>query len=291
MRASSGRPLSPAAATATPPGSRSSTASGRRCAPRSRPGSIRRISRPTEPNAAAWRASDQTQHERLPPCCHCEGRSDEAISVQVAIKGARLLRSARNDAIKPPSLTLLAAVTALGFCALHMVVPALPLLVTAFNDSPARVQLVLTLYLAGIAGGQLVYGPMSDRFGRRPVLIAGLMVFLLGTLLCGLAWSLAALIFGRVLEAFGACAGIVLGRAIIRDVYEREAATRGLAIVMMAMSLAPAISPAIGAYLAEWVDWRAIFALLGILGGVVLLLTAARLGETNLHPVRLHFAG
>ena len=202
-----------------------------------------------------------------------------------------MLRSARNDAIKPPSLTLLAAVTALGFCALHMVVPALPLLVTAFNDSPARVQLVLTLYLAGIAGGQLVYGPMSDRFGRRPVLIAGLLVFLVGTLLCGLAWSLAALIFGRVLEAFGACAGIVLGRAIIRDVYDREAATRGLAIVMMAMSLAPAVSPAIGAYLAEWVDWRAIFGLLGVLGGVVLALTVARLGETNLHPARLHLAG
>lgn len=209
----------------------------------------------------------------------------------MAAKGTRLLRFARNDRGKAPSLTLLAAVTALGFCALHMVVPALPLLVTAFDDSPARVQLVLTLYLAGIAGGQLVYGPLSDRFGRRPVLIAGLMVFLVGTLLCGLAWSLAALIFGRVLEAFGACAGIVLGRAIIRDVYEREAATRGLAIVMMAMSLAPAISPAIGAYLAEWVDWRAIFAVLGILGAIVLALTVARLGETNPHPVRLHLAG
>ncbi len=94
-----------------------------------------------------------------------------------------------------PSLALLAAVTALGFCALHMVVPALPLLATAFDDSPARVQLVLTLYLAGIAGGQLVYGPLSDRFGRRPVLIAGLVLFLVGTLLCGLAWSVAALIF------------------------------------------------------------------------------------------------
>jgi len=190
-----------------------------------------------------------------------------------------------------PSLTLLAAVTALGFCALHMVVPALPLLATAFDESPAQVQLVLTLYLAGIAGGQLVYGPLSDRFGRRPVLIAGLVLFLAGTLLCGLAWSFAALIFGRVLQACGACAGIVLGRAIIRDVYEREAAARGLAIVMMAMSLAPGISPAIGAYLAEWVDWRAIFAVLGILGAIVLALTVARLGETNLHPARLHLVG
>src|SRR5437762_13659913 len=89
-----------------------------------------------------------------------------------------------------PSLTLLAALTAIGFCALHVLVPALPLLAGSFDVSPAHVQLVLTLYLAGIAGGQLVYGPLSDRFGRRPVLLAGLVMFLAGTLLCGVAWSL-----------------------------------------------------------------------------------------------------
>jgi MFS family permease len=86
--------------------------------------------------------------------------------------------------------------------------------------------------------------PVSDRFGRRPVLLAGLAGFLVGTTLCGAAWSLPALIAGRVLQALGACAGIVLSRAIIRDVYEREAAARGLALVMMAMTLAPAILPA-----------------------------------------------
>ena len=198
---------------------------------------------------------------------------------------------ASNDTTVAPSLTLLAAITAIGFCALHIVVPALPLLARSFDVSPAHVQLVLTLYLAGIAGGQLVYGPVSDRFGRRPVLIAGLVMFLAGTLLCGVAWSLTALVVGRVLEAIGACAGIVLGRAIIRDVYEREAAARGLALVMLAMTLAPAISPAVGAYLAEWLDWRAIFALLGVLGAVVLAMTVTRLPETNLSPQRLDLVG
>src|SRR5436305_12075156 len=194
--------------------------------------------------------------------------------------------------IKPaPSLVLLSAVTALGFCALHMVVPALPLLVPAFDDSPARVQLVLTLYLAGIAAGQLVYGPLSDRFGRRPVLIAGLALFLAGTILCAAAWSLTALIVGRLLQALGACAGIVLARAIIRDVYDREAAARGLALVMMAMSLAPAVSPAFGAYLAEWLDWRAIFILLGGLGGIVFAATVVRLPETNFQRVSLDLTG
>jgi DHA1 family bicyclomycin/chloramphenicol resistance-like MFS transporter len=84
---------------------------------------------------------------------------------------------------------------------------------------------------------------------------------------------------------------VVLARAIIRDVYEREAAARGLALVMMAMTLAPAVSPAFGAYLTEWVDWRAIFALLGVLGAVVFLVVLARLGETNLSRTRLDLAG
>ena len=210
---------------------------------------------------------------------------------RVSPPGRRLLRYARNDSRGAPSLVLLSAVTALAFCALHMVVPALPLLVPVFDDSAARVQLVLTLYLAGIAAGQLVYGPVSDRFGRRPVLIAGLALFLAGTLLCALAWSLAALIIGRLLQALGACAGIVLARAIIRDVYDREAAARGLALVMMAMSLAPAVSPALGAYLAEWFDWRAIFILLGGLGAIVFAATVARLPETHFNRVPLDLAG
>ena len=99
-----------------------------------------------------------------------------------------------------------------------MVVPTLPLLVTVFTDTPAHLQLAVSLYLAGIAAGQLVYGPVSDRFGRRPVLLAGLAAFLVGTALCGAAWWLRALIAGRVLQALGACAGVVLSRAMIRDV-------------------------------------------------------------------------
>ena len=180
-----------------------------------------------------------------------------------------------------PSLILLALVTAIAPAALHMLVPALPMLAAVFEAAPGAVQLVLTLFLAGIACGQLVYGPLSDRFGRRPVLLAGLTLFLFGTVLCGLAWSLPALLVGRTLQALGGCAGMVLGRAIVRDIYDRERSASALATIMMVMSLAPSLSPAIGAYLAQWVGWRADFVLLGAVGAAVLALTAVKLEETH----------
>jgi len=181
-------------------------------------------------------------------------------------------------------LGLLVAVAAIAPAALHMPVPSLPLLAVVFVAPAGAVQLVLTLFLVGIAVGQLVYGPVSDRFGRRPVLIAGLALFLAGTVVCGLAWSLPMLIVGRVIEACGGCAGMVLGRAIVRDLFDRERSASAIATITMAMSLAPSISPAIGAYLAQWVGWRADFALLGALGAAVLVLTAARLEETHRNP-------
>jgi DHA1 family bicyclomycin/chloramphenicol resistance-like MFS transporter len=183
---------------------------------------------------------------------------------------------------RAPPIVLLALVTALAPATLHILVPALPMLATAFDAATGAVQLVLTLFLAGIAVGQLVYGPTSDRFGRRPVLLAGLTLFLAGTVLCGFAWSLPALIVGRTLAALGGCAGMVLGRAIVRDVYDRERSASALATIMMVMSLAPSLSPAIGAYLAQWVGWRADFVLLGAVGATVLILTAVNLEET--HP-------
>ena len=199
-----------------------------------------------------------------------------------------LADGAPRAARRKPPLALIAAATALGFCALHMVVPALPVLAHVFDRGPAEVQLVLTLYFLGIAAGQLIYGPVSDRFGRRPVLIAGVLLFIAGTALCGFAPTLPLLIAGRVAQAIGACAGLVLGRAIIRDVYDRDASARGIALVMMAMSLAPAVSPAIGAYLTEWSGWRAMFAFHAVFGLVVLAWTVARLAETHTDSIPLN---
>ena len=200
----------------------------------------------------------------------------------------RLEASGSAAARHPPPLALIAAATAIGFCALHMVVPTLPILARVFDRGPAEVQLVLTLYFLGIATGQLFYGPVSDRFGRRPVLLAGLCLFLAGTAVCGFAPSLPVLIGGRIAQAVGACAGLVLGRAIIRDVYDRDASARGIAIVMMAMTLVPAVSPAIGAYVSEWFGWRAMFALHAVFGVSVLAWTQRRLAETRTEIIPLN---
>jgi MFS transporter, DHA1 family, multidrug resistance protein len=189
---------------------------------------------------------------------------------------------------RPPPLSLIAAATGLGFCALHMIVPALPVLARVFESGAARVQLVLTLYFLGIAGGQLVYGPVSDRFGRRPVLLTGLVLFLAGTVLCGAAATLSLLIAGRVAQAIGACAGIVLGRAIIRDIYGRDASARGIAVVMMVMTLGSALSPAVGAWIAEVLGWRLIFLALAVAGAAVLAWTVIRLDETRAEPQPLN---
>ena len=184
-------------------------------------------------------------------------------------------------AVRPPPIAILIAITAIGPLALNIFLPSLPGLVRVFDTDYGTVQLALTLYLVGIACGQLIYGPLSDRFGRRPVLLAGLGVFVTGSLLAALAPSIGLLIGGRVVQAVGGCAGMVLGRAIVRDVYERDKAASTLAYITMAMAVAPALAPAIGGFLDVWFGWRASFLFVLVFGTVVLFWCLASARETN----------
>jgi DHA1 family bicyclomycin/chloramphenicol resistance-like MFS transporter len=180
-----------------------------------------------------------------------------------------------------PPIWILIVATATGPLALNMFVPSMPGLVGYFSTDYATVQLTLTLYLAGVALAQLGYGPISDRFGRRPALLAGLGIYVLGSLLCMFAWSIETLILARILQAIGGCAGMVLGRAIVRDVFDRDNSASVIASITMAMAVAPAIGPTIGGLLDTSVGWRFTF-LLPIALGVVVLLGAMRgLNETN----------
>jgi MFS transporter, DHA1 family, multidrug resistance protein len=132
-----------------------------------------------------------------------------------------------------------------------------------------------------MALGQLIIGPLSDRFGRRPVLLIGLLTFVAGSVLCLLAQSIGVLIFGRIVQAIGGCAGITLSRAIVRDLYGRNQVASMIAYVTMGMAVAPMIAPTIGGLLETFFGWRASFAFLIGFGGLALVFAYGRLRETN----------
>lgn len=181
----------------------------------------------------------------------------------------------RPAAPRPRGLTaLIAALTALPALSIDMNLPALPALADGFGVEPGDAQLSIGLFLLGFAAAQLGCGPLSDRFGRRPVLLAGLGLFAAAGLCCGLAPSLPVLLACRVLQGAGACAGTVLARAVIRDLFSGEAAAAKLSQATAIMALGPILAPAAGALVLAAFGWRAIFLVLG-LGGLALLLAAA----------------
>lgn len=187
----------------------------------------------------------------------------------------------RTTNATPPPVWLLVAATMTGPLALNIFVPSMPGLPEAFDTVPATVQLTLSLYLVGVAVGQLLYGPLSDRFGRRPVLLGGLTVFVVASLACAVAPSIGALIAGRVAQALGGCAGMVIARAIVRDVWNREDATAVLAMVIAGMAVAPMVGPAVGGFMDVWVGWRSNFVLLVAFGLIVWIAGVMALPETN----------
>lgn len=175
---------------------------------------------------------------------------------------------------------LLAALTALPALSIDMGLPALPDLAAGLDVGAAAAQLSIGLFLAGFALGQLALGLLADRFGRRPILLAGLGLFAAAGLGCALAPTLGALLVCRVAQGFGAAAGPVLARAVIRDLFSGAEAAARLAQAAAIMALAPMAAPALGVLILGCFGWRGIFAVLGLAGVGLWLLVAARLEET-----------
>ena len=176
---------------------------------------------------------------------------------------------------------LLVALTACGTLGMHVIIPALPATARALDISISTVQLTITLYLIGLSIGQLAYGPLSDRFGRRPVLLVGMSVFTIASLVTVIAPDPEIMIGARILQALGGCSGLVLGRAAVRDSATPERAAGQLALLTLTMSMVPAIAPAIGGFITAFVHWRASYVLLAAIGGLTLLWTFLILPETN----------
>ncbi|HEX6957247.1 MAG TPA: multidrug effflux MFS transporter [Ferrovibrio sp.] len=192
-----------------------------------------------------------------------------------------MMRALPRDSVA--LVVLLGCVTALGPLSTDMYLPSLPAMAAVFGADAAEVQLTLSAFLAGFAVTQLVYGPVSDRYGRRPTLLTGIAIFTAASVGCAFAGSIEWLILWRFLQALGACAGVVLGRAIARDFYEGAQAARALSMMAMVLGLTPAVAPIFGGYLQVWFGWQANFlamATAGLLLGVCVLLF---LTESNRH--------
>jgi MFS transporter, DHA1 family, multidrug resistance protein len=186
---------------------------------------------------------------------------------------------------------LLVALTACGTMGMHVIIPALPATARALNMSISTTQLTITLYLVGLAVGQLFYGPVSDRFGRRPVLLIGLTLFTVASVVVACAPNAGVLITSRILQSIGGCAGLVLGRAAVRDAATPDKAAGQLALLTLVMSVVPALAPAVGGYLTAFIHWRASYVLLAAMGGLTLLTSLLILPETNREPMGGSSAG
>src|ERR671928_16172 len=165
--------------------------------------------------------------------------------------------------LKPDTLALtavLALLTALGPLSTDMYLPSLPAIASIFGATPAAVQLTLSAFLLGFAAGQILHGPVSDRYGRKPVLLATLTLFGLTSIACALSPSVPFLIAMRFVQALAASGPIVLARAIVRDLYEGPRAGRELARMGTIMGLVPAAAPVLGGVLDQVFGWRSVFA-------------------------------
>jgi len=175
---------------------------------------------------------------------------------------------------------LLALLTAVGPLSTDMYLPSLPSIGRALDGNISMVQLTLSVFIAGFAIGQIFYGPLSDRYGRKPVLIVGLAGYVAGSVACFFAQSIETLIVARFFQALGASAAIVLVRAIVRDLYGGQKAARLLSLMGALMGVVPLVAPVLGAVLEVNFGWRASFALTSIVSALLLLASLIFLPET-----------
>ncbi|MFI7497431.1 multidrug effflux MFS transporter [Streptomyces sp. NPDC049687] len=215
-------------------------------------------------------------------------------------EGGAIPKVPETAAVTPPPRALrrtgllvtlvLGGLTATPPLSMDMYLPALPEVTRSLHAPAATVQLTLTACLAGMALGQLVVGPMSDKWGRRRPLLAGLAVYVVATVLCVLAPTVELLIAFRLAQGLAGAAGIVIARAVVRDLYDGVAMARFFSTLMLISGVAPVVAPLIGAQILRVTDWRGVFAVLTVVGLALAALVWARLPET-LEPVERHAGG
>ena len=188
-------------------------------------------------------------------------------------------------------ILLLALLTSLGPLSIDMYLPALPVMANAFGVPTQMVANSLPAYFLGLALGQLIYGPLSDRIGRKPPLYFGLALFSVASVLCVFAQNEWSLIAARILQALGGCVGVVIARAAIRDRLDLQTSAQAFSSMMIVMTIAPIIAPTLGAWVLQWMNWQAIFAVLACVGMICLICVHFFFQETlaKQHRLKLNF--
>ncbi|HTV01703.1 MAG TPA: multidrug effflux MFS transporter [Luteitalea sp.] len=177
-------------------------------------------------------------------------------------------------------IVLLGSLTAIAPMSIDMYLPSFPVLTQALGTDAAAVQRTLSVFFIGLALGQLVYGPVSDRVGRRRPLLAGLALYTAASIGCALAGSIGQLVFWRGLQALGGCAGVVMARAVVRDVFGPREQARVLSSLLLVMGVAPILAPLVGGWLLTVAGWRAIFGVLVVFGAVTWIAVLRALPDT-----------
>jgi DHA1 family bicyclomycin/chloramphenicol resistance-like MFS transporter len=188
-------------------------------------------------------------------------------------------RVGQIGALYPSWLIFVGLVTALGPISTDMYLPGFPAISTELDVSQSRVQYTVTAFLAGIAIGQLLYGPLSDRIGRKLPLCAGVVVYAVASAGCALAENISALIVWRFAQGAGGCAGVVIGRAMVRDRFGPDGSAKAFSLMMLVVAIGPMIAPVIGGWLAGF-GWRAIFAVLSLFGALLVASVVNSIDET-----------
>lgn len=178
-------------------------------------------------------------------------------------------------------LFLLMLVVCLPRVTIDAYLPSLPAMADALHGTDAQLQLTLTLYMVGYALSMLVSGPLSDRYGRRPVLIGGLCIYVVASVACALATSIPAIVCARIFQALGGCSGTVIGRVIVRERFPTAMQATMLSRISAGMALSPVIAPLAGSAVAEWLGWRGVFAWLASGGIVAMAMVLRHLPETR----------
>ncbi|WP_337062780.1 multidrug effflux MFS transporter [Kineococcus sp. G2] len=178
-------------------------------------------------------------------------------------------------------VVLLGSMAALGAINTDLYLPSLPQVASDLGSTDSAAQLTITVVLVGMALGQLVVGPLSDRYGRRPPVVVGFCLFVLASLLCAVAPSLPVLVGSRFLQGLGVAAGAVTGMAVVRDLFTGSAAARLMSRLVLVIGVAPLFAPTVGGALAGVAGWRAVFVVLAVAGVVLVLTVRRRLPETR----------